>query len=133
MEVCHFRFEPIFQTNAKATKQTTAITTTPIHSFILTFIHTPTMSFVADVMAPGGGILLLPFVRVVISLLLVCTVGIFIAGVARIHMAILSFLSTGLLFSLWMFENAYNNMKNRGESAKPPVDMSSKQNAGKTD
>jgi hypothetical protein len=96
------------------------------------------MAFISDVMAPGGGILLIPFVRVVISLLLVCTISIFIAGVARIHMAILSFLSSGLLFSLWMFETAYNNMKNRNEgnsassSSAPPVDMS-KQNAGKTD
>jgi hypothetical protein len=74
------------------------------------------MSFISDVMAPGGGVLLLPFVRLVITLLLICTVSIFIAGVARIHMAILSFLSGGLLVSLYMFENAYNNIKGRQES-----------------
>eukprot|EP00545_Synedropsis_sp_CCMP1620_P004548 CAMPEP_0119013626 /NCGR_PEP_ID=MMETSP1176-20130426/8631_1 /TAXON_ID=265551 /ORGANISM="Synedropsis recta cf, Strain CCMP1620" /LENGTH=93 /DNA_ID=CAMNT_0006966729 /DNA_START=18 /DNA_END=299 /DNA_ORIENTATION=+ len=93
------------------------------------------MTFVSDVMAPGGGILLLPFVRIVITLLLICTVAIFIAGVARIHMAILAFLSSGLLFSLWMFESAVNNMKNNNNSSNttaPPVDMN-KQNAGKTD
>eukprot|EP00541_Cyclophora_tenuis_P005368 CAMPEP_0116551972 /NCGR_PEP_ID=MMETSP0397-20121206/6239_1 /TAXON_ID=216820 /ORGANISM="Cyclophora tenuis, Strain ECT3854" /LENGTH=92 /DNA_ID=CAMNT_0004076893 /DNA_START=41 /DNA_END=319 /DNA_ORIENTATION=+ len=69
------------------------------------------MSFASDIMAPGGGVLLLPFIRVVVGLLLFCTVATFIAGVARVHMAILSFLSAGLLFSLQMFETAYNNIK----------------------
>jgi hypothetical protein len=84
------------------------------------------MSFISDVMAPGGGVLLLPFVRVVIAMLLVCTIATFLAGVARIHMAILSFLSAGLLFSLHMFENAYNNLKQRSESSSsaPPVSSS---------
>lgn len=41
------------------------------------------------------------------SLLLLTTLTIFVAGVARIHMAILSFLSAGLLFSLSMFESEY--------------------------
>ena len=93
------------------------------------------MSFIADIMAPGGGVLLLPFVRVVITLMLVCTITTFIAGVARIHMAILSFLSAGLLVSLHMFETAYNNIKNRSESSSTtsaPTNRSSS-DAGKTD
>lgn len=73
------------------------------------------MSFISEVMAPGGGIKLLPFVRVVVGLLLVCAIGIFIAGIARIHMAILTFLSSGLLFSLQMFETAYNDASGRNE------------------
>eukprot|EP00543_Licmophora_paradoxa_P008800 CAMPEP_0202458720 /NCGR_PEP_ID=MMETSP1360-20130828/27440_1 /ASSEMBLY_ACC=CAM_ASM_000848 /TAXON_ID=515479 /ORGANISM="Licmophora paradoxa, Strain CCMP2313" /LENGTH=92 /DNA_ID=CAMNT_0049079397 /DNA_START=44 /DNA_END=322 /DNA_ORIENTATION=+ len=76
------------------------------------------MSFFSDIMAPGGGVLLLPFVKVIVGLLLFTTVTIFICGVARIHMAILSFLSSGLLFSLYMFENAYNTVKGRTSSAK---------------
>jgi len=90
-------------------------------------------SFIADVMAPGGGVLLLPFVRVVISILLLCTIITFIAGVARIHMAILAFLSSGLLFSLSMFEKAYNNIQNRSVSSAPPTSSSNSGSGEKTD
>ena len=55
--------------------------------------------------------MLLPFVRAVIGCLLVLTLAGFFAGVARIHMAILSFLSAGLLFSLSMFESEYKRVK----------------------
>jgi hypothetical protein len=38
-----------------------------------------------------------------------------IMDVARIHMIVLAFLSTGLLVSISMFESAWNNMQqNRG-------------------
>lgn len=46
-------------------------------------------------MEPGGGVALLPFVRLVICFLLVLTVTAAIVGVARIHMVILSVLSLG--------------------------------------
>jgi hypothetical protein len=37
----------------------------------------------------------------------------FVAGIARIHMGILSFLSAGLLFSLSMFEREFNKVSGR--------------------
>ena len=74
-------------------------------------------SLISDIMQPGGGIMLLPFVRVIISLLLVLTLAGFCAGVARIHMLVLSFLSAGLLFSLSFFEREFN--KARGGSSGP--------------
>jgi len=74
---------------------------------------------------PGGGIMLLPFVRLVIGCLLVLTLAGFFAGVARIHMAILSFLSAGLLFSLSMFESEFKKVKSS------PTTTENK--AGKTD
>eukprot|EP00980_Cylindrotheca_fusiformis_P017893 scaffold5682_cov140-Cylindrotheca_fusiformis.AAC.4 len=73
-------------------------------------------------MEPGGGLLLIPFVRIIIGTLLVLTLSGFVAGFARIHMAILSFLSAGLLFSISMFETEYNKVKQRreGGSSQPP-------------
>jgi hypothetical protein len=75
------------------------------------------MSFLAQIMEPGGGIILLPFVRLVIAVLLVLTVSAAIVGLARIHMIILSVLSAGLLVSLSFFESEFNKMKNGGRSA----------------
>jgi hypothetical protein len=76
------------------------------------------MSFISEIMAPGGGVKLIPFVRIIVGLLFACTVCIFVAGVARIHMAILGFLSAGLLVSLQMFETAYNEVQSgRNEGA----------------
>jgi flagellar biosynthesis component FlhA len=71
------------------------------------------MSFFAEIMQPGGGIMLIPFVRVIITILLVLTLMGFVAGIARIHMGILSFLSAGLLFSLSMFEREFNKVNGR--------------------
>ena len=72
-------------------------------------------SFAQQIMEPGGGLLLIPFVRVVIGILLVLTLSGFLAGIARIHMAVLSFLSGGLLFSISMFEREYKKAeRNRG-------------------
>jgi hypothetical protein len=65
----------------------------------------------SDVMQPGGGIMLLPFVRIVIGILLVLTIAGFCVGVARLHMAILAFLSAGLLVSLAMFESEFKKLK----------------------
>lgn len=91
------------------------------------------MSFISEVMAPGGGIKLIPFVRVIVGLLLVCTIGIFIAGVARIHMAILIFLSSGLLFSLQMFETAYNEANGGGNSGVVSSESATTGSSTKTD
>jgi hypothetical protein len=74
-------------------------------------------SFVAQVMEPGGGVMLLPFVRVVIGILLVLTLAGFLAGVARVHMAILSFLGAGLLFSLSMFESEFKRVQSYQSSS----------------
>lgn len=67
--------------------------------------------------------MLLPFVRVVIGCLLVVTLSAFAAGVAKIHMAILSFLSFGLLVSLSLFEKEWDKVQNNREessSSAPP-------------
>jgi hypothetical protein len=45
-----------------------------------------------------------------------------IAGVARIHMAVLAFLSTGLLISISWFEKAWNDVQSkRGGSSQSSV------------
>ena len=67
-------------------------------------------SFVAQIMQPGGGVMLLPFVRFVIGILLVLTVMAAVLDVARIHMVILSFLSGGLLISLSFFESEFKKV-----------------------
>ena len=54
---------------------------------------------------------LIPFIKCVVICLLVVCMATFIAGVARIHMFILSCLSAGLLCSLVFFENALNRAK----------------------
>ena len=71
-------------------------------------------SLIQEIMAPGGGVMLIPFVRVVISILLVLTIMGFVADVARIHMVVLGLLSAGLLFSLSMFEREFNKIQRRG-------------------
>ena len=89
-------------------------------------------SFISQVMEPGGGVMLLPFVRVVIAFLLVLTLAGFLAGVARIHMAILSFLGGGLLVSLSMFETEFNKVRSQSGSTTTTV-KSSNGKAAKTD
>jgi hypothetical protein len=86
-------------------------------------------SFVSQVMAPGGGVMLLPFVRVVIGCLLVLTLAAFLAGVARIHMAILSFLGVGLLFSLSFFESEFKRVQSNSSGNTTTTTKAS----GKTD
>lgn len=92
-------------------------------------------SFVAQIMAPGGGVLLLPFVKAVVGVLMLTVLGIFIAGVARIHMAILAFLSGGLLVSLTFFEKEFKKQSARRESggSGPTSAPSSNKVAAKTD
>jgi hypothetical protein len=86
-------------------------------------IHYITMSsFIAQIMQPGGGIILLPFVRLVIAILLVLTVSAAVVGLARIHMIILAVLSAGLLVSLSFFESEFKKMQNGGRSAPSPAD-----------
>jgi hypothetical protein len=89
------------------------------------------MSFVSQVMEPGGGVMLLPFVRLVIGLLLCLTTGAAIVGVARIHMVILSFLSGGLLISLSFFESEFK--KARGGSSTESSSKSNSKTSDKTD
>ena len=73
------------------------------------------MSFVKNLLAPGGGVALIPFIRYTIGCLLLVCMAAFVSGVARIHMAILSFLSGGLLISLSFFQSEYEKMqRNRG-------------------
>jgi len=64
-------------------------------------------SFVSQLMSPGGGMMLIPFIRLVIVLLMLTTSTTFVFGVARIHMGILTVLSGGLLLSISFFENEY--------------------------
>mmetsp|Transcript_9162 Transcript_9162/g.11462 ORF Transcript_9162/g.11462 Transcript_9162/m.11462 type:complete len:107 (+) Transcript_9162:64-384(+) len=66
-----------------------------------------TTSFVAQIMAPGGGILLIPFTRAVVCCLFITTSTVFVLGVARIHMFILSVLSVGFYIALGIFQKEY--------------------------
>ena len=52
-------------------------------------------SILSKIMEPGGGVMLLPFVRLVVCFLMMLTTTAAIVGVARIHMVILSILSAG--------------------------------------
>ena len=70
-------------------------------------------------MQPGGGIILLPFIRYVTIALMIGTSTAFICGFARIHMAVLAFLSLGLYLSLVFFEQEYNKIKNSRQA--PPT------------
>lgn len=90
-------------------------------------------SFVAQVMQPGGGVMLLPFVRVVIAILLVLTLSGFLAGVARIHMAILSFLSAGLLLSLSFFESEFKKAQGHSSESTTTTTTASSGKPAKTD
>mmetsp|Transcript_18930 Transcript_18930/g.44052 ORF Transcript_18930/g.44052 Transcript_18930/m.44052 type:complete len:96 (+) Transcript_18930:205-492(+) len=92
------------------------------------------MSFIADVMQPGGGILILPFIKYVVGLLMCTTLITFLFGVARIHMAILTFLSGGLLFSLNLFETAYKRVKSeQGGGGKPAAVVEDKNSVPKVE
>lgn len=72
------------------------------------------MSFVAELLSPGGGIKLIPFIRVVVMCLLGVCLATFVAGVARIHMFVLSCLSGGLLVSIAFFEHEFHRMHGGG-------------------
>lgn len=84
-------------------------------------------------MEPGGGVMLLPFVRTVIALLLVLTMIGAIVGVARIHMVILSFLSAGLLVSLSFFESEYKKARGAAQGSSTETSGSAGKESNKTD
>lgn len=105
-----------------------------------TSITMSSASFISQLMEPGGGVMLLPFVRLVIGcLLLLCVTAAFF-DVARIHMVILSVLSGGLLLSLQFFESEFKKLRDRSSSSSssnsaPAAVTSSSSNkaSGKTD
>lgn len=76
--------------------------------------------------------MLLPFVRLVVMFLLLLTSTAFVCGVARIHMAVLSFLGGGLLFSLSFFEAEYKKAQQRaaGQPTGPTATKPSATNSG---
>ncbi len=94
-------------------------------------------SFAAQILSPGGGILLIPFIRLVIMVLFCTTTTAFCFGVARIHMAILSFLAGGLLLAISFFmseyEKALENSKRKSASVESVAASSNTGERAKTD
>mmetsp|Transcript_8441 Transcript_8441/g.10678 ORF Transcript_8441/g.10678 Transcript_8441/m.10678 type:complete len:110 (+) Transcript_8441:79-408(+) len=76
-------------------------------------------SFASQLLSPGGGVLMIPFIRMVIFCLFCTTTIAFCFGVARVHMAILSCLAGGLLLSISFFlseyETALEKLKRTGD------------------
>eukprot|EP00558_Chaetoceros_sp_UNC1202_P006506 CAMPEP_0197248154 /NCGR_PEP_ID=MMETSP1429-20130617/35206_1 /TAXON_ID=49237 /ORGANISM="Chaetoceros sp., Strain UNC1202" /LENGTH=102 /DNA_ID=CAMNT_0042709261 /DNA_START=101 /DNA_END=409 /DNA_ORIENTATION=+ len=70
----------------------------------------PSNSFIAQILSPGGGIVLIPFTRAVICCLFIITSTVFILGIARIHMFIMSVLSAGMYISLGIFHKEYQKV-----------------------
>ena len=77
-------------------------------------------SFIQQILAPGGGIALIPFTRVVICCLFLTTSTVFVIGVARIHMFILSFLSAGMYFSLGFYQKEYSKFMMQSSAKNVP-------------
>jgi hypothetical protein len=129
------RPQPATTTNTFSVPVTTIVVDQLPTSFFLypktTNTSTTMSSFMSQVMQPGGGVMLLPFVRGVIGLLLVLTLAGFASGVARIHMAILAFLSAGLLVSLSMFESEFKRL-NSYSSDEPAQKYEPSQAGGKS-
>ncbi len=93
-------------------------------------------SFISTIMEPGGGVVLLPFVRGVIACLLALTVIAAILDVARIHMIVLSVLSGGLLLSLSFFESELKKMRRQRPASSATTNntsTSTTDSANKTD
>jgi hypothetical protein len=67
-------------------------------------------SFFAQLMSPGGGIMLIPFIRGVIMCLFLTTIIAFVSGFARVHMAVLGSLAGGLLLSISFFMSQYEKV-----------------------
>jgi uncharacterized protein involved in cysteine biosynthesis len=88
-------------------------------------------SLIQEIMSPGGGVMLIPFVRVVISILLVLCIMGFVANVARVHMVVLGVLSAGLLFSLSLFEREFEKV--RASNSKKVAITSVEKESNKTD
>mmetsp|Transcript_30733 Transcript_30733/g.45490 ORF Transcript_30733/g.45490 Transcript_30733/m.45490 type:complete len:99 (+) Transcript_30733:110-406(+) len=89
-------------------------------------------SLMSQLLAPGGGIVLIPFIRIVIGCLMLTCMCAFGMGIARIHMIALSILSAGLLGSLSFFESEYNKLKSRRGGNSTSTGSSSDGTAGKT-
>jgi hypothetical protein len=89
------------------------------------------MSFVSQILQPGGGILLIPFIRTVILCLFATTVTAFLCGVARVHMAILSCLGGGLLLSISFFMNEYDKVLGDARTKTTTTNGSDNAKAGK--
>jgi hypothetical protein len=78
--------------------------------------------------------MLLPFVRLVIGCLLALTVLAAILDVARIHMVVLSVLSSGLLLSLSFFESEFKKARGMHHSQQQPMESSAAgKDSNKTD
>ena len=94
-------------------------------------------SFVSQILSPGGGVLLIPFIRMVIMVLFCTTMIAFCFGVARVHMAILSFLAGGLLLAISFFMNEYEkvtaNAKQKGRMTGATVTTSNNGERAKSD
>jgi len=90
-------------------------------------------SLISQIMEPGGGVMLLPFVRFVITCLLILCIGSAIAGVARIHFVILSVLSGGLLLSLSFFEKEFQKVRGSSRSSSNNSAPNTSKVADKTD
>ncbi len=89
----------------------------------------------SQILEPGGGVMLLPFVRTVIAFLLLLCLTAALFDVARIHMLILSFLSGGLLLSLSFFEQEYKKVRRSANSqaAVAPTTSTSSTSNNKSD
>lgn len=96
-------------------------------------------SFFAQLMSPGGGIMLIPFIRGVIMCLFLTTIIAFISGFARVHMAVLGSLAGGLLMSISFFMNQYEKVlaeskkESRTGSSAPTSTSSTTGERAKTD
>ena len=94
-------------------------------------------SFASQILSPGGGVLLIPFIKMVIMVLFCTTFIAFCFGIARIHMAILSFLAGGLLLAIRFFmseyEKALTNAKQKARSTGATVTTSSNGERAKSD
>ena len=86
---------------------------------------------ISQLFAPGGGVVLIPFIRFVIGCLLLTTLSAFTFGVARIHMAILSILSGGLLWSISFFQREYEKATKSGRLSNGVQDASTLNNDAK--
>lgn len=64
-------------------------------------------SIFVQMMEPGGGVVLIPMIKITIGFLVLVCATAFFFGVARIHMAIMSVLGSGLILSLIFFESEW--------------------------
>ncbi len=79
-------------------------------------------NFITTIMSPGGGVHLIPFTRLIICCLFLTTSTVFLMGVARIHMFILSALSVGFYFALGVFQREYTKFLDGDSSSSKNVE-----------